>query len=111
MSEKLVKKQIASNFNNKLNNNFFIHINKMENAFPSIPADVLHGSIIEWNSNDSGVSINTKCIDMLRYRVKYLPNWICKLSHGCTKEELVKQLELVNDDTVGVFIYQKIIKN
>lgn len=111
MSEKLVKKQIASNFNNKLNNNFFIHINKMESYQSSIPSSVLHGSVTEWSTPHSTQSIYTKCIDMIRYKVKYLPDWICRLSNGCTKEELVKKLELVNDDTVAVFVYQKIIIN
>mgnify|MGYP007013259215 CR=1 FL=1 len=69
---------------------------------------ILEKYVVEWIDENNISLVKTKCIDLIRYEVKYLPEWICLLSHGCTKEEFIKTNKLEKTNSVGVFVYQKI---
>ena len=98
---------IAKNFNNKLQNNFFIHLVKI--AGLKITYAKLGESIIEWSTEDDSINtVKTECFDYQSFTVQNLPPIFCWLSHGISKSAFITNYNLKNDDIIAMFYYIKI---
>ena len=110
---------IATNFNQKLMNDFFIHIAPM----PPKPADEMSyyksmlGVMCAINTKDSSYQgVKCQIIDWLaEYKVKNVPEIFILLSHGMRRAEFQQRFlddfrNLNGESQVAIFYFRKIEK-
>lgn len=103
---------IATNFNNKLNCERFIHI--AEAPEKGIAEKQLRETVIEINTEDAThPPVKTRLVDLCRFPIYQLTNICTFQSHGMTTNEFVRWFEAKNRNTsplteIAIYYYEKI---